>query len=453
MPVRHHLHHAVRRTVQPHGHYAFRQGGPTAKISRRAGRRPHGHARLDDAESELRTVVARMVGGNAKARLHAHAHERARDLARERAAHVHVVFGLKQPVDVGKLREREHNEPWDDSLAKKIVTDNPLARDYVDYLLGRVVCCAHVSQLRKHRTSITEEGMLYQGYVARPIRKALMDDAFIGRAAIGIRSARLENELNSLRENLHALSPLYEEIEKSKNREFLFSMRFVSDEITQRQRDYLRGLEIVRDLDKVEDELLHLDLFWLDSKREEIKTLEKELTGLRKQETGCTSDIAVLKDRIHEIEYEKLPDLYQTMIAKEDKISEQFTDQFVQATGIPRYQAELKRLKKSAVVAKNFGDRLVQTENEQRAARDSLFRARSAYIQAYQPCSFAVDSPLNDEFAGELSILEESELPKYREKIKEARESALEQFQNDFLYSVCSTITFLARAARFCPEI
>ena len=202
----------------------------------------------------------------------------------------------------------------------------------------------------------------------------------------------------------------------------------MSDEITQRQRDYLRGLEIVRDLDKVEDELSHLDLFWLDSKREEIKTLEKELTGLRKQETGCTSDIAVLKDRIHEIEYEKLPDLYQTMIAKEDKISEQFTDQFVQATGIPRYQAELKRLKKSAVVAKNFG------------ARDSLFRARSAYIQAYQPCSFAVDSPLNDEFAGELSILEESELPKYREKIKEARESALEQFQNDFLYKLQSSI-------------
>ena len=359
-------------------------------------------------------------------------------------------FGL---VDIGKLREREHNEPWEDSLAKKIITDNPLARDYVDFLLGRVVCCAHVSQLRKHRTSITEEGMLYQGYVARPIRKALMDDAFIGRAAIDIRVARLESEMEILSENLHLLSPLYEKIDKNKNREFLFSMRFVSDEITQRQHDYFRGLEIGRDLDKVEDELSHLDLFWLDSKREEIRRLEDELTGLRSQETCCTSEIAVLKDRIHEIEYEKLPVLYQTVTTKEDKISAQFTDHFIQATGIPRYQAELKRLKKAGVIAKNFGDRLVQTENEQRTAKDSLHRARSAYVQAYQPCSFAVDSPLNDEFSGELSILEESELPKYREKIKEARESALEQFQNDFLYSVCSTITFLARAARFCPEI
>ena len=40
-------------------------------------------------------------------------------------------FGL---VDVGKLREKERQEPWDDSLAKKIQTDNPLARSYIDYL-------------------------------------------------------------------------------------------------------------------------------------------------------------------------------------------------------------------------------------------------------------------------------------------------------------------------------
>ena len=69
-----------------------------------------------------------------------------------------------------------------------------------------------------------------------------------------------------------------------------------------------------------------------------------------------------------------------------------------------------------------------------------MFSARSSYVQAYQPCSFQIDSPRNDEFAGELSILEESELPKYREKIKEARESALEQFQNDFLYKLQSSI-------------
>ena len=42
-------------------------------------------------------------------------------------------------VDVGKLREHEKISPWDDSLAKKVETENMLARSYIDYLLGRVV--------------------------------------------------------------------------------------------------------------------------------------------------------------------------------------------------------------------------------------------------------------------------------------------------------------------------
>ena len=46
----------------------------------------------------------------------------------------------------------------------------------------------------------------------------------------------------------------------------------------------------------------------------------------------------------------------------------------------------------------------------------------------------------NDEFEQERKLLEESELPKYREKIKAARESAMEQFQNDFLAKLKSSI-------------
>ena len=78
-------------------------------------------------------------------------------------------FGL---VDIGKLREKERLEPWSDSLAKKVETDNDLARDYIDYLLGRVVCCSHVDQLRRNRTAITADGMLYQGSDKQDSRSA-----------------------------------------------------------------------------------------------------------------------------------------------------------------------------------------------------------------------------------------------------------------------------------------
>jgi uncharacterized protein YPO0396 len=46
----------------------------------------------------------------------------------------------------------------------------------------------------------------------------------------------------------------------------------------------------------------------------------------------------------------------------------------------------------------------------------------------------------NDEFATELQRLSESELPKYKEKMQKARESAFEQFQNDFLAKLKTNI-------------
>ena len=115
-------------------------------------------------------------------------------------------YGL---VDIGKLREREHLDPWNDSLAMKIETDNELARSYIDYLLGRVVCCSHVDQLRKHKIAITADGMVYQGYVARPIRRELMENVFIGQRAIAIQISRLQNELREVEDQLHTWEPVY----------------------------------------------------------------------------------------------------------------------------------------------------------------------------------------------------------------------------------------------------
>lgn len=69
-----------------------------------------------------------------------------------------------------KTAGKEMIHTADDSLAKKIETENELARSYVDYLLGRVICCDNVEQLRSYKTAITSEGMLYQGYVARALR-------------------------------------------------------------------------------------------------------------------------------------------------------------------------------------------------------------------------------------------------------------------------------------------
>lgn len=346
-------------------------------------------------------------------------------------------FGL---VDIGKLRERERLEPWPDSLAKKVETSNDIARSYIDYLLGRVACCAHVDQLRRSKTAITADGMLYQGYVVRPIRKELMDDAFIGRRAVALRIARIETELSEIQRNLQLWIPIWQTLSRYQNHDVLFSARYAQSVAPQRQADYLRGLEISGELEQIEEQISHLDLFWLGEQRKMIEKLAGEITALGDRKEQSIKDKALSENRVHALVWDILPEINQKIAKMEDRIADEFPEDFIQKTGIPRYQQELGRLKKASVVYKNFNDRLVQTVREQESATQKLFRARSEYADKFRPCSFRIDAMDNEEYAGEQRLLEESELPKYRAKIQAAYESAMEQFQNDFLAKLKSSI-------------
>ena len=344
-------------------------------------------------------------------------------------------FGL---VDIGKLREREKISPWDDSLAKKVETENMLARSYIDYLLGRVVCCNTAAQLRKHRTAITADGMLYQGYVARVIQRELMDDAFIGRRAVSLRISRLQDELAQIENELHHWSPILQLL--SKQKEPLFTQFFVQHTVAEKQHAYLRGIEITGEISGIDEQLSKLDLLWLDEQRKTIALLGDEIIALNKAKEEKGDKKGQYKERIRQLDYEVLPDHYQKLTSLEDRLQDEFPDEYQQSTGIPRYQQEISRLKRADVVHKNFSNRLEQSVNERETTRRKLFTARKEYTDRFKPCSFRVESMDNDEYEAEQRLLEESELPKYREKIKAARESAMEQFQNDFLAKLKSSI-------------
>ncbi|MCD8004321.1 MAG: hypothetical protein LUE91_01460 [Oscillospiraceae bacterium] len=344
-------------------------------------------------------------------------------------------FGL---VDVGKLWEREKICVLENSLAEKIETENSLARSYIDYLLGRVVCCAEVEQLRGYKTAITAEGMLYQGYVARALRRELMEDAFIGRRAVALRIARLEAELAQLTQEVQRLNPVFQRLSQMK--EALFTPYFVQATVAQRRADYLRGLDITKEVSEVEEQLSHLDLLWLEEQRKKIRELGDEIQVLGKEKEEKAEEKGKLGERIRKLEYETLPTLYQHLSELEDQLQENFPPEYQESTGLPRYKQELARLKRADAVHKNFSGRLAQSVNERDTAWKNLIFARREYTEQFKPCSFQIESPDNDEFEAEQARLEESELPKYREKIKAARESAMEQFQNDFLAKLKSNI-------------
>ncbi len=344
-------------------------------------------------------------------------------------------FGI---VDVGKLREQEKIEPKENSLAQKVETQNDLARSYIDYLLGRVICCTRVEELRDYKTAITAEGMLYQGYVARPLRRSWMEDAFIGRRAVELRIRRLEVELAQVEGAIRYWNPILQVLKNQD--EPLFTQFFVQNTVQEKLDGYTRSLEIKKEIVEIENQLSQLNLFWLDEQRRTIEGLRKEIETLRGKQSSTVERQGQLKEQIHQLEYVTLPEQCQKLTELEDRISEEFTAEYQEQVGLPRYKQELARLKRPEAVQKNFSEQLIRSRNEQQTTWSELLGARNNYADRFKPCSFRVDALDNDEYEMERQALEESELPKYREKIKAARESALEQFQNDFLSKLKSSI-------------
>ena len=76
-----------------------------------------------------------------------------------------------------------YNNPQPRSLATIISSENVDAKRYINYLVGNVIMCDDVVDLENYSAAITNEGMLYQGYVVSSLNYNSVEKPFIGKDA------------------------------------------------------------------------------------------------------------------------------------------------------------------------------------------------------------------------------------------------------------------------------
>ena len=348
-------------------------------------------------------------------------------------------FGL---VDISKLQEKERIQPKNGSLAEKVETNNPYARAYIDYLLGRVICCNNVGELRQHKISLTAGGMLYQGYVARRLQKKLMEDCYIGKGVIEHRINLLKTRQIQINSNLNNINPVILKLDKIISHDILFSDRYLSGEFLDSISDFEKLLKKKTEMKNAQEEYDELDLLAIQNITDRINRIETKIDEEEEkceELVRCSTELEVMKKQY---ENEKLPELCQQYNTKQEEIDEHeyFRGNYIKEVGLPRYNQEIKRLRFPSKIVKNFGDSYNQSRNNYEIAKSELFGSRKDFNHKYAPCSYRFDSMDNYEYENELIKLRENELPKYREKIRLAKDSAMEQFQNDFLAKLKSNI-------------
>lgn len=136
-----------------------------------------------------------------------------------------------------------------------------------------------------------------------------MEDAFIGQKAIEIQMRRLQKELQEIEGQIAELKPVYQlTANKEKGMGPLLNRGFVRSIVPQRQEEYLRTLEIHKELEEIDEALSHLDIFWLDEQRKMIRTLEAEIAALRRQGEGQKEKQGNLGEKVRQLEEETFPE-------------------------------------------------------------------------------------------------------------------------------------------------
>lgn len=207
-------------------------------------------------------------------------------------------FSRVSLVDTEKLMQEE----WrikDNALAEEVETKEPYVRAFVDFLLGNVIKCASVDELRQCKIGVTADCLLYQSYQLR----RLNPDNYKKHVYIGEKSKKQrQKELAASLEKLEQDRAEYKERETEARN--ILAQEFLNDTVEEYQNlilDLSEKKEKEKQKIKTEKKMAEIGagtVETLKKQAEEIHTKQKELEAkiddlkyqIRKKEDAIEKD-------------------------------------------------------------------------------------------------------------------------------------------------------------------
>jgi len=328
---------------------------------------------------------------------------------------------------------QKYNQYMPNSLASIMSSENKDAQNYINFTCGNVIMCESEGELKNYQIAITNDGLLYRGYVVRSMN--LNVQRFIGSGAVDEQKAQWDEKASELSSQYYEI---VNQIEAYRN-----------------ENQKIQSLS----LDKFINEIDSLNNYYSLSDRISKLTLEKSKS--KKLSTTETQD-----------EYNKVKQQIADCDAKKIAISQQIGSQTTRIDSLRQSIVDLdKQLEDISNVLANLANDNLSLDNDCRKEYDSMIeemsiesayksceaRLRSTeqtyenlcsgilnkeseYIQEFNSnLSVGVDQIQN--YLDELDKLQKSELVKYEAKVRQARETAEIIFKEDFISKLRNNIS------------
>ena len=314
------------------------------------------------------------------------------------------------------------------SLATVVTSGNKYARRYINMVLGKVTMCDHYSHLKKYKTAITRECMRYQNHVASAIKPAIFETPYIGKNAIRVqleqakhKSKELENQIKEKQNVLQKL----EELQKPLSTETDTDIKYRVDvlvELGNTAQEIKNCRANIATLEKNSNMIL---------KQIQLSELEKII---REKEEQIARDNRRVGQTEQNIENTKgrLADRQTSLVGQKARCAEFAAGQEEDIVLWDHdYEKQLKD-KSHEQFKENFARRRKANQTTIAKCTEYMTNAMVEYKTAHDFGAAATLEGYPD-FEAEYSKLKSSELLSYEEKVESARQSAEEEFREQFL--------------------
>jgi uncharacterized protein YPO0396 len=332
-------------------------------------------------------------------------------------------------VDIEKIEALSpRSEPG--SLAEEIATENPWARLFLDYTLGRVIKCDTAGELRGYRSSVTDQGMLYRNFTVQAMNPSRWARPAIGQGAIRRRLEDLRRDLAELAAKRGSLETLRRAVDP------LGSLEIPGEA---EPAQLVKAAFAMEALPRLEEEIaaLRRSLAGVDRSailalQERIQSLDKAVKETDEKARGLIGARSVAEDRLQNLRETAIPKLREELGEQQSRNAQSYAADWIAAAGEPRYHREFSERGGPGEIYAAFPRELSRSRNAREKFWDELRELRRVYNDRHK---MGYDTAAEDNEAWESVRRElgENRLPEYRSKIEDARTRAYEQFREDFL--------------------
>jgi uncharacterized protein YPO0396 len=334
-------------------------------------------------------------------------------------------------IDTEEVR-KDVRQSMKNALAEEVETTVDYARAYVDYLLGRVIKCGSIEELRDNKTGITADCVLYQGYKLQHINpKEYKENAFIGRKAVENRLSQLNDNLKYLQEEKNPLNSLLKQLS-----EVLKLEAFTVD-----TADYEKYLLDIKDIplqkakkQGYEDKIKELKNKDIDKWKEKQKELDQTIKAKSDLREAAVIELSRKKSALNGYGQEIITLNEELILRQKNFTEEEFREAefgiFMESKGKGRLDA----VKNYLLDKMQEGDKNTDKEFEE------LVTVRERYQKQYAYRGFPLTRKDNTEYDQLLDNLASDKLNEFMEQANEQAKTAIHHFKTDFVYKIRDAI-------------